>query len=552
MACKPKVAKKPPRRHGSSNGSCPDEPETGTAFFESEGPLRSLLYMNELRQEDKLCDAQLRVSGGKEYSAHRLVLAASSSYFADVYCGHTVFAADEVLELSRDAVDEETIEMLLEFAYTKKVKIGQGNVHRLFNSADCLRFPGLKEACFRYLLRTLDTDNCLGMWTFASAHTGDRGGLEEAALELVKKNFKDVVLSSSFADLGLDGLMALLNNDDLVVEKEEQVYEAAMTWLEHDAEGRKEHIGRVMSCVRMPLMDLDYLMGTVQDDPLIRSDQKALDELIKAIDFKQKELEGGRSPKSALLTLSVDENEVPVEPRRPSLRLEEVQIIKSKADRLGLCIMGGLDRPGHVFKKGDRPGCLITGILPSGAAANTAIRAGDRIISVNGHNLESLTHEQAVAMLAKSREILTLVVRHDDPPAGLKEFTLKTDRGEGFGFSIGGGLNSPPANPENESDDSIFVTRVLTGGAADKSGHLRVGQKILQVNSISMHGTTHAEALQATRQSVDRLTLMVCDGFNADGYVAPLDLIGTEKDKQLHKLISRKSMIFDPSAYVSY
>ena len=41
-------------------------------------------------------------------------------------------------------------------------------------------------------------------------------------------------------------------------------------------------------------------------------------------------------------------------------------------------------------------------------------------VQVNGHVIDGLTHERAVALLAKSRESITLVVRHEDPPAGLK------------------------------------------------------------------------------------------------------------------------------------
>lgn len=38
---------------------------------------------------------------------------------------------------------------------------------------------------------------------------------------------------------------------------------------------------------------------------------------------------------------------------------QEVHIAKDKDQKLGLSIMGGADRPGHVFNRGDRPGCKI-------------------------------------------------------------------------------------------------------------------------------------------------------------------------------------------------
>ena len=38
---------------------------------------------------------------------------------------------------------------------------------------------------------------------------------------------------------------------------------------------------------------------------------------------------------------------------------QEIRINKNRDQRLGLSVMGGSDRPGHVFRRGDRPGLLI-------------------------------------------------------------------------------------------------------------------------------------------------------------------------------------------------
>lgn len=45
--------------------------------------------------------------------------------------------------------------------------------------------------------------------------------------------------------------------------------------------------------------------------------------------------------------------------------------------------MGGMDRPQHVFRQGDKSGVFILQILEEGAAAKVGkLRAGDRIIQV--------------------------------------------------------------------------------------------------------------------------------------------------------------------------
>lgn len=310
---------RPPR--SGRLGSSPDVPETSTTFFESEGALKSLMYMNNLRLSGRLCDARLQVND-KIVMAHQLVLASSSEYFAEVYAGRTEFETGSVLKLMSDDVDEELLETLVDFAYTKQVKINQDNVNQLFNAADCLRFAGLKEACFRYLLRTLDTDNCLEMWVFAAAHEGVDGGLEEKAFEMVKKNFKDLVKTPPFMEIEFENLESLLQSDDIAVEKEEEVYEASMKWLEHSKE-RRVYVGKVISLIRLQLMDLNYLMDNVEQNDLVRSNQKSIDELIKAIEFKEKEVEAGRSPEAKIVHLAgEDEDGTPIGPRRPSAKIE--------------------------------------------------------------------------------------------------------------------------------------------------------------------------------------------------------------------------------------
>ena len=45
--------------------------------------------------------------------------------------------------------------------------------------------------------------------------------------------------------------------------------------------------------------------------------------------------------------------------------------------------MGGIDRPQHVFRQGDKPGIFILQILEGSAAAKVGrLRPGDRILRV--------------------------------------------------------------------------------------------------------------------------------------------------------------------------
>ena len=49
-----------------------------------------------------------------------------------------------------------------------------------------------------------------------------------------------------------------------------------------------------------------------------------------------------------------------------------------------------------------------------------------------------------------------------------------------MGFSIAGGVG----NQHIVDDNGIYVTKVITGGAAEEDGKLKVGDKIIAVSSV--------------------------------------------------------------------
>jgi protein scribble len=92
----------------------------------------------------------------------------------------------------------------------------------------------------------------------------------------------------------------------------------------------------------------------------------------------------------------------------------------------------------------------------------------------------------------------------------LIQLVIKINRqeGNGLGIRIAGGKGS---NPYKEDDDGIFITRILPESPARNTG-LKVGDKLLKVNQISLNDLTHQEAADALKDAVKsgtQLTLCV-------------------------------------------
>ncbi|XP_054623830.1 discs large homolog 1-like protein isoform X8 [Dunckerocampus dactyliophorus] len=85
-----------------------------------------------------------------------------------------------------------------------------------------------------------------------------------------------------------------------------------------------------------------------------------------------------------------------------------------------------------------------------------------------------------------------------------EEITL--ERGNsGLGFSIAGGID----NPHIGEDPSIFITKVIPGGAAAQEGRLRVNDVILRVNEVDVRDVTHSRAVEALKEAGSLVRLYV-------------------------------------------
>ncbi|XP_035481849.1 disks large homolog 2 isoform X12 [Scophthalmus maximus] len=180
---------------------------------------------------------------------------------------------------------------------------------------------------------------------------------------------------------------------------------------------------------------------------------------------------------------------------------EEITLERGNSG-LGFSIAGGTDNP-HI---GDDPGIFITKIIPGGAAAEDGrLRVNDCILRVNDADVSEVSHSKAVEALKVAGSIVRLYVRRRRPMLETI-IEIKLIKGpKGLGFSIAGGVG----NQHIPSDNSIFVTKIIDGGAAQKDGRLQVGDRLLMVNNYSLEEVSHEEAVAILKNTSDVVYLKV-------------------------------------------
>ncbi|XP_049448503.1 disks large homolog 2 isoform X9 [Epinephelus fuscoguttatus] len=180
---------------------------------------------------------------------------------------------------------------------------------------------------------------------------------------------------------------------------------------------------------------------------------------------------------------------------------EEITLERGNSG-LGFSIAGGTDNP-HI---GDDPGIFITKIIPGGAAAEDGrLRVNDCILRVNDADVSEVSHSKAVEALKVAGSIVRLYVRRRRPMLETI-IEIKLIKGpKGLGFSIAGGVG----NQHIPGDNSIYVTKIIDGGAALKDGRLQVGDRLLMVNNYSLEEVSHEEAVAILKNTSDVVYLKV-------------------------------------------
>ncbi|XP_024086270.1 protein lap4 isoform X1 [Cimex lectularius] len=231
----------------------------------------------------------------------------------------------------------------------------------------------------------------------------------------------------------------------------------------------------------------------------------------------------------------------------------EIKLEKTSAG-LGLSIAGGL---GSTPFKGDDEGIFVSRVTDGGPADIACLKVGDKILSVNGHNMVGAGHYEAVEVLRSAGPVLNIVIIRDvsrllplqknssrigdsvpsslstsRPPSSTSHYSGVTSVFEEYPQN--GPLHHPVDSklaqlkkenyeithqpvyttlirdhnglgfsiaggkgcpPFRENSESIYISRITEGGVAEKDGKLQVGDRIVSINGVDLEGARHDQAV---------------------------------------------------------
>ncbi|TGZ47245.1 hypothetical protein CRM22_011054 [Opisthorchis felineus] len=225
------------------------------------------------RQKSQFTDVTLCV-GDENLPCHKVILAASSPYFHAMFS--SPYKEQQTSHVLLEHVSPWAVRRLLDFAYLGVMELSETTVQDVFTAASLLDYPIAMKACVQFMEQHLDLTNCLGVESLAELH--GLTSLGKAARKMTIENFSTLVAESSeWPVLPFSTILSYISSDDLDVPSEQSVWNACMTWIDHDPATRTTCLPALLSHVRLRHLGQDFLKTQLTQNCYIQENRLAQD-----------------------------------------------------------------------------------------------------------------------------------------------------------------------------------------------------------------------------------------------------------------------------------
>jgi len=238
-------------------------------------------HLVSLYRTNTITDISIKC-GDEDFDLHSPVLSHGSNYF------RTILSTQVEPQINLDfepPIQAPTFRIIVDSLYTGVVNdIAEENVTDILEGSHHLQVKHATDACVNFMIRHLDTENCLQYWL--SARLCDNKKVKDAAIGLIGRHLDLVSKTPLFLALEADVVVEILSDDELQVPSEVHAYESAMGWLKYDSEGRRKHLSDVLNSIRLDLLPVNYLVNVVGKEDMIEENSSAMSKYSGALKCK--------------------------------------------------------------------------------------------------------------------------------------------------------------------------------------------------------------------------------------------------------------------------
>ncbi|XP_068559794.1 kelch-like protein 22 isoform X4 [Cebidichthys violaceus] len=248
--------------------------------YNSSAHFRSLLDgLLALRQSGILFDVVLLVEG-QPIQAHRILLAASCDYFRGMFAGG--LRETQQKEIPIHGVSYMAMKKILDYIYTSEIELDLECVQEVLIAATLVQLEIVISFCCDFLFSWLDESNILEVHNLADLY-----GLQQLNARVhsyILGNIQILSRTDVYRQLPQDEVFSALSSEELQVNSENEVYEAALHYhyspeqVETDQVYLQDNL-KMLDAVRFCLIEkqvLQRLYGRLNQCPLKDSVSAAL------------------------------------------------------------------------------------------------------------------------------------------------------------------------------------------------------------------------------------------------------------------------------------
>ncbi|XP_072041306.1 kelch-like protein 28 [Amphiura filiformis] len=221
--------------------------------------------LNDLREENQLCDIIINV-GGRAFNAHKAVLAASSSYYKAMFTSGFKESTEKEINIEGNPG---IFKVLIHYAYTGVLKMSPRTAFDVLDMACYMQFTHVYKTCATFI------EGCLK----AKCKNNQIPAGDAFRIYLLAKNHDHLEELATAAVKFMEDNVQQLKRSEVFLQN---VLELVINWLKQDWETRHTHAHSLLSKVRLGLVTPEHLTELVTKDILEKPECKALvDEVLQ-------------------------------------------------------------------------------------------------------------------------------------------------------------------------------------------------------------------------------------------------------------------------------
>ena len=234
-------------------------PSIGTPWNEPCADSFAVVSRNiyNLWHDQQLCDVKIR-AGGRQFLAHKLVMAASCGIFTEEREERsTPISSDLVIhDVNADAMND-----VLKYFYTHRLHISGHNVDSLLKIAKDLNIQVIIEKCKEFLKDICMKNVVQNRWI------AQKFGLSDILAHIdqyFRENFQELCCTSSFLQSDFQQVFDIVSSDVFSPGSALEVFNACASWIDFNRQERLKYAVPLMSLVRFGQIPAENLVSDVE------------------------------------------------------------------------------------------------------------------------------------------------------------------------------------------------------------------------------------------------------------------------------------------------